>query len=93
MTGHIYGPYSIQMKKQLRYLDGCIVYLLNELKYHGLLDTMNVIITSDHGMEKLATNHDIFIDEYVDLGLFNIYGTYHNMNLFMKDSNTHLTLF
>jgi predicted AlkP superfamily pyrophosphatase or phosphodiesterase len=73
------------MKKQLRHLDSCLVYLLKKLKLHGLLDTMNVILTSDHGMERMHAEHQIYLNQHVDTNLFDIYGTYHNMNLFMKN--------
>lgn len=83
-TGHKYGPYSKQMEEKLYSLDKTLGYLISELKSHHLFDKLNLIITSDHGMEEVSEKNAIYLDSYVDTGLFDAYGKKSSYNLFLK---------
>jgi predicted AlkP superfamily pyrophosphatase or phosphodiesterase len=88
-TGHVYGPYSTQMKEKLQELDNDLGYLVKQLQDHHLFDKLNVIITSDHGMESISKEKAIFLDDHIDTSLFNAYGSRAVYNIFVKNGNKH----
>ena len=60
-VGHQYGPDSSQIKETIQYYDTHVVgYLLKKLNEVKLIDKVNIILTSDHGM--IAYNTSNFID-------------------------------
>lgn len=84
-VGHLYGPYSNEMKAQLYELNEVLGYLLDQLRKYDLFDRLNLIITSDHGMEQISQNTTIFLDSYVDTSLFEAFGSRACYSLFMKN--------
>lgn len=86
-TGHLYGPFSSQMKEKLMYLDNVLGYLIGELKSHHLFDKLNLIITSDHGMETISEKTAIFLDTLIDVSLFDAYGSRACYSIFVKNSS------
>uniref|UniRef100_A0A8C5RII1 Ectonucleotide pyrophosphatase/phosphodiesterase 7 n=1 Tax=Laticauda laticaudata TaxID=8630 RepID=A0A8C5RII1_LATLA len=58
-TGHFIGPETEARKKIIRQIDRTLGYLLNAIEKHGLKDTLNVIITSDHGMTTVKKKPEI----------------------------------
>jgi len=84
-TGHIYGPYSPQMSEKLTYIDGILGYLIEQLKSHHLFDKLNLIVTSDHGMESISEANTVFLDKFVDTNLFDTFGTRAVHTLFIKN--------
>jgi ectonucleotide pyrophosphatase/phosphodiesterase family protein 5 len=83
--GHIHGPYSKEIKEKLIELDNLLGYLIEKLKLNNLLDKLNLIITSDHGMESTSVNGSIYLDKYVNIELFEIYGSDAVKHLFLKN--------
>jgi ectonucleotide pyrophosphatase/phosphodiesterase family protein 5 len=83
-TGHMYGPYSVEMKNKLAELDEVLEYMLNEFEEHDFFDKLNLIITSDHGMEAFSSNTTIFLDSHIDTELFNAYGSRACYTIFVK---------
>ena len=63
-TGHISGPNSPNMMSMIEELDGHLGYLLDSFRERHLLDDINIIVTSDHGMTEIVG--------YVDLDEQNI---------------------
>nr|XP_020657161.1 ectonucleotide pyrophosphatase/phosphodiesterase family member 5 isoform X1 [Pogona vitticeps]XP_020657162.1 ectonucleotide pyrophosphatase/phosphodiesterase family member 5 isoform X1 [Pogona vitticeps]XP_020657163.1 ectonucleotide pyrophosphatase/phosphodiesterase family member 5 isoform X1 [Pogona vitticeps]XP_020657164.1 ectonucleotide pyrophosphatase/phosphodiesterase family member 5 isoform X1 [Pogona vitticeps]XP_020657165.1 ectonucleotide pyrophosphatase/phosphodiesterase family memb len=68
--GHILGPDNPLMEKVIRDVDDNLGYLVSELKRENLWDTLNVIITSDHGMAQNSRDRIIELDLYVDRELY-----------------------
>lgn len=68
--GHILGPDNPHMESVITEIDNLLSYLVQELKKAALWDTLNVIITSDHGMAQLSTDRIIELDQYVDRDLY-----------------------
>ncbi|KAK3576513.1 hypothetical protein CHS0354_034187 [Potamilus streckersoni] len=67
--GHIYGPYSEQVVGMVEALDKDVLgYLLHRLEEAELLDKINLIITSDHGMANISDieKNKIDLDQYVN---------------------------
>ena len=68
--GHMLGPSSSRMMDMIEELDGVLGYLIEKLKEHHLFRTMNLLITSDHGMSDIYTDKIIILDDYVDPNLY-----------------------
>lgn len=68
-SGHKYGPEDKEnMHRVLKGIDDLIGELVHKLKVLGLWESLNVIITSDHGMTQCSKdrliNLDLCIDHY-----------------------------
>ena len=76
-TGHYHGPDSKEMIQKIEELDGEVDYLLKRLKEVKLLDKMNIIITSDHGMTSLIndTEYAIDLNKYIDIETYDVDST------------------
>lgn len=70
--GHSYGPDSPEVKNAIRKVDTTIGILLQGLKQRGILNDINIIITSDHGMTSISPDKTIFLDDYIDLSSVDI---------------------
>lgn len=84
-TGHTYGPYSINVKTVLEKLDSVVEYLIEKLVKNDLYDTMNIIITSDHGMDEASLENSINLSDYIDINKFKSYGGLTQINIFPND--------
>jgi arylsulfatase A-like enzyme len=73
------------MANKLKELDDILGYLIQELRSHHLYDKLNLIVTSDHGMEQVSNNTAIFLDKHVDVSLFKAYGSGALYNIFVND--------
>uniref|UniRef100_A0A8D2H241 Ectonucleotide pyrophosphatase/phosphodiesterase family member 7 n=1 Tax=Urocitellus parryii TaxID=9999 RepID=A0A8D2H241_UROPR len=49
-TGHKYGPESPQRKEMVRQVDRTVGYLRDSIERHNLTSSLDLIVTSDHGM-------------------------------------------
>ena len=65
--GHLYGPEAAEMDAVIQELDGYIGMLIEGLDDRDVLDKVNIIITSDHGMTGLSRDRVIFLDDYIDV--------------------------
>ncbi|XP_054638769.1 ectonucleotide pyrophosphatase/phosphodiesterase family member 7 isoform X2 [Dunckerocampus dactyliophorus] len=69
-VGHTRGPDHPDRKKIVRQIDRTIGYLTEAISRHGMNDSLNVIITSDHGMttvKKRPLVDEIILNKYVNL--------------------------
>lgn len=85
-TGHDFGPNSAEYDNKIIEMDQIIGYLINKLEEENLLDNLNIIIVSDHGMAQMVDsnqNGTQLISNYVDLNLIDstktIYGIVANI--------------
>jgi hypothetical protein len=57
--------------------------LLNELKLIKIVDKLNIIVVSDHGMQQLKSDSNIALSDYVNLALIDkqrsVYGVVSNI--------------
>lgn len=65
-VSHDYGPDSPQAYAAIRAVDAAIGRLLDGLAARRLLDAVNVVVVSDHGMASVAPGHVVVIEEMVD---------------------------
>lgn len=62
-TGHVFGPESQEVKDKIVEMDSLLGTLLDKLNTSGLLDSVNLIVTSDHGMATLDYDNKL-VDIY-----------------------------
>jgi predicted AlkP superfamily pyrophosphatase or phosphodiesterase len=75
------------MNKTLTECDNYLGQLLQIIDKNDYLKTnLNVIITSDHGMQAIEKNHTIILENYVDTSLFSAYGSRAFINIFVHSS-------
>ncbi|XP_065586506.1 bis(5'-adenosyl)-triphosphatase ENPP4 [Cyrtonyx montezumae] len=72
-SGHKYGPDDTEhMRRVLEQVDEHIGFLTSKLKASGLWDTLNVIITSDHGMAQCSPEKLIVLDACIGRGNYTL---------------------
>ena len=86
-SGHEFGPYSEAVKDVLTKCDLVVGYLMNQLSEAGLDQDVNVIITSDHGMEQVEEDRSVDLSDYVDISKFKSYGGLTQVNIFPNNRN------
>ena len=75
------------MRAKLKELDQTLAYLITKLKTNDLFDKINLIITSDHGMETIASKEKaVYLDKYVNTSLFDAFGSSAVYDIFLKNS-------
>ena len=75
------------MKDKLQELDGVLGYLIEQLKSKHIYDKLNLIVTSDHGMDTISKETAIFLDSHIDTDLFDAYGSRACYSIFVKKSS------
>lgn len=61
--GHNFGPNSPEIDQSIQRLDSLVGYLNENLKNIGMIDSVNIIYVSDHGMTEVDTSRTINIEE------------------------------
>ncbi|KRZ29737.1 Ectonucleotide pyrophosphatase/phosphodiesterase family member 5, partial [Trichinella pseudospiralis] len=90
--GHEVGPDSPKISQMVERLDVLTGYLLMRLNEEHLLDRMNFIFTSDHGMASVPKMNSIRLDSFLDNSSYKIFGNSPNLNL-LPDPVPHLTVY
>ena len=65
--GHAMGPDPTEMNSIIEQIDESIGLLVSGLNKREILDSVNIIITSDHGMSQLSRDRVIFLDDYINV--------------------------
>ncbi|KFD55725.1 hypothetical protein M514_03473 [Trichuris suis] len=81
VTGHKVGPDDPEITKVIEKLDGLTSYLLGRLYEENLLDRMNIIFTSDHGMASVSKSNAINLDEMIKPNTYKLFGGATSVNL------------
>jgi predicted AlkP superfamily pyrophosphatase or phosphodiesterase len=68
-AGHEYGPKSKQVRRAVLDVDASIRQLLSGLKQRSLLEKVNVVIVSDHGMAETSCKRVIDLQSMIDKGV------------------------
>ncbi len=71
-AGHDFGPDSEGILPAIREVDTRIGQLLTGLRERNILDSVNIMVVSDHGMSQLSTERIIFLDDYLEPDSLNI---------------------
>lgn len=65
VSGHAHGPDSVLMDEVIADVDGKLGFLRQELRRVGLYDSVNLVVTSDHGMAQMSPDRVVELDEYL----------------------------
>lgn len=71
-TGHKYGPDAKEIESVIQKVDNTVGLLLKALKQEKILNKINIIVTSDHGMSSISKDKIIYLDEYIDLEVVDV---------------------
>ncbi len=66
-AGHHHGPDSPQVDDALRRTDAALARLVDGLRRCGLIDRINLIVLSDHGMASVPLQNSVLIDKLIPL--------------------------
>ncbi|XP_026209994.1 ectonucleotide pyrophosphatase/phosphodiesterase family member 7-like isoform X2 [Anabas testudineus] len=58
-TGHKYGPDSPERREMVKQVDRTVGYIRQSAELHGLDNSLNIIITADHGMSTVYRNNQV----------------------------------
>ena len=83
-TGHQHGPESLEVAQVVGKLDTDLGYLLQSLEKNHLLNKMDIILTSDHGMTKVLDNATVYLDDHVNPALYSLYSVYPILHVLPK---------
>jgi Uncharacterized proteins of the AP superfamily len=64
-AGHDHGPDSDEYRAALEVVDGAIGLLLDGLRERQLLDRVDLVVVSDHGMAAVPDGHAVLIEDMV----------------------------
>jgi len=67
-AGHHNGPHSPEVRAAMREVDAAIGTLIDGLETRNLLDQVNIIIVSDHGMAEVPASQLIAIEQMLPEG-------------------------
>ncbi len=65
-VGHDAGPESKEIIAEIQKVDEALGLLLTGLRQRNILNKVNIIMVSDHGMTETSRERIIFLDDYVD---------------------------
>ena len=65
--GKRFGPDSQELAAAAEKVDSTLGTLFQGLMERGLMEEINIVVTSDHGMAAIDSTRVIFIDDYIDL--------------------------
>jgi predicted AlkP superfamily pyrophosphatase or phosphodiesterase len=104
-AGHAHGPDSPAVREAITRDDGYVGRLVDGLTQRGILDRINIVVVSDHGMAPVDDEHIIVADDYVtaddafisninpDLSLFPKEGKEEAVYDKLRHANPHLKIY
>jgi predicted AlkP superfamily pyrophosphatase or phosphodiesterase len=66
-AGHADGPDSQAVREAVQRADGYLGQLIRGLEARSILDRINVVVVSDHGMSATSSSRVVVIDDYISL--------------------------
>ena len=66
-AGHASGPDSEEVRDAVRRADGYLGQLIGGLERRGILDRINIVVVSDHGMSTTSSSRVVVVDDYISL--------------------------
>ena len=64
--GHGHGPESSEYREAVTMVDDVVGYLIIRLEKANLLNKVNLMFVSDHGMVTTSSDRQIYLDDYLD---------------------------
>ena len=65
--GHRFGPDSPEITSTIQQLDSTLGTLFQGLMERGIMEEINILVVSDHGMASIDSTQMIFLDDYINL--------------------------
>ena len=84
--GHRHGPHSSQVKEAVQEMDQYLGMLMDGIGKLNMLQQVNVVIVSDHGMAEISPDRCIFLDDYIDIETIDLINWGPFADLFPKTS-------
>jgi predicted AlkP superfamily pyrophosphatase or phosphodiesterase len=67
VAGHADGPESQAVRNAAIRIDGYLGQLTAGLEQRGILDRINIVVVSDHGMSATSPSRVVLVDDYISL--------------------------
>jgi predicted AlkP superfamily pyrophosphatase or phosphodiesterase len=83
-AAHNRGPDSDAARNAARRLDGYLGRLVRGLERRRLLETVNIVLTSDHGLAETSMDRVVVLDDYIDLDDVDVVDVNPTLGLFPK---------
>ncbi|KAJ1659455.1 hypothetical protein IWQ61_001479 [Dispira simplex] len=93
VAAHKHSPNSKEANDTLELLENAAQQLWDGLAERNLLDIVNVIYVSDHGMEEVTPDKVIMLDDLVNLDKFKLINGFPHADLVPKDPSETETIF
>ena len=71
-AGHAHGPDSVDVRQAAARLDRMLGELIDGARRLNLMDRLNVVVVSDHGMSQLNGRRIIYLEDYLDLSTVDV---------------------
>jgi predicted AlkP superfamily pyrophosphatase or phosphodiesterase len=71
-AGHAHGPESAEVRQAAVRVDRMLGELISGAGRLNLLDRLNVVVVSDHGMSQLSDRRIIYLEDYLDLSTVDV---------------------
>lgn len=84
--GHDYGTNSPEINFAIKQLDSLVFYLEQKIISINMQDSINIIILSDHGMQDLASDKFINLDEIIGEYKFVMFNSKSFATIYAKDN-------
>ncbi len=103
--GHRYGPNSHEINQSIQRLDTLVGYLNEQLTNIGMIDSVNIIFVSDHGMTEIDTSRTVNLEKVLNGLDYKLAGAttlamiepskndYDSVLTRLKNHNTHYTVY
>ena len=88
-AGHDFGPDAPQTRAAVREMDTAIGRLLDALASKRLLDRINLIVVSDHGMATVAPGHVIAVEDMVPMADAAVISVGQSVGIAPREGRTH----
>lgn len=87
-AGHTSGPESDAMREALVSVDAQIGRLRDGLAQRGMLDAVNIVVVSDHGIAAVAPGHVVAIEDMADPGDVDVVSVGQSVGFAPRDGRT-----
>ncbi|ORX82371.1 Phosphodiest-domain-containing protein [Anaeromyces robustus] len=75
-TAHKYGPDSDEINRTLIEIDQMFSKFISKLEDSELINFIDIMVVSDHGMAKSDPSKALFVDDYIDMNKIDVFDTY-----------------
>lgn len=87
-AGHDNGPESPEVREAITQVDSYVARLVRGLEQRAILDAVNIIVVSDHGMATTSMDRVVVLDDYVSLDDVEVVDINPTLGLFPKEGKT-----